>query len=113
MAPICCSKFVAQSTTARSVPGSGIDLTGSPMQTWPLPKRLDSPDLWTVPPVTAVVLEKAGRFRIEVCNAIEFAASHAANRHKVAIAAANVHRELLVQAVVIRDFDMPNIRQHA
>src|SRR5271166_4345473 len=26
---------------ARSVPGLGIDLTGSPMQTWPLPKRLD------------------------------------------------------------------------
>jgi hypothetical protein len=25
------------------------DLTGSPIQTWPLSKRHDPPDLWTVP----------------------------------------------------------------
>src|SRR5208337_5356584 len=34
-----------------------IDLTGSPMQTWPLPKRLDSPDLWTVPFLVAPALD--------------------------------------------------------
>jgi hypothetical protein len=43
MAPICCSKSAAQSTTARSVPGLGIDSTGSPRQTRPLPKRHDPP----------------------------------------------------------------------
>jgi hypothetical protein len=30
MAPICCSRSVARSTTARSDPGSGVDLTGWP-----------------------------------------------------------------------------------
>ena len=49
MARICCCKFVARSTTAHSVPGLSIDLTGCPMPTWPLPKRHDPPDLWTVP----------------------------------------------------------------
>src|ERR1700692_1243853 len=50
MAPICCSRSVAQSTTAHSVPGLGIDLTGSLMRTRPLPMRHDPPDPWTVPP---------------------------------------------------------------
>src|SRR5271165_2409644 len=65
MAPICCSKFVAQSTTARSVPGLGIDLTGSPMQTWPLPKQHDPPDLWTVP--KALVHRKSGEVSHILC----------------------------------------------
>jgi hypothetical protein len=49
-APICYCKFVAQSTTERSVPGLGIDLTGSPMQTRPLRKRHD-PDSPTTGPI--------------------------------------------------------------
>jgi hypothetical protein len=47
-APICCGS-AAQSTTARSVPDLGIDLTGSPVQTLPLPNRHDPPNVWTVP----------------------------------------------------------------
>src|ERR1700677_4403445 len=43
MALICCSKSAAQSTMARSAPGSDIDLTGLPTKTWPLPKWHDPP----------------------------------------------------------------------
>jgi hypothetical protein len=38
-----------QSTTVRSAPRSVIDLTGSPAQISPLPKRHDPPNVWTVP----------------------------------------------------------------
>jgi hypothetical protein len=43
------SRPLAQSITARSVSGLGIDLIGSQMPTWPLPKWHDPADLWTVP----------------------------------------------------------------
>jgi NAD(P)-dependent dehydrogenase (short-subunit alcohol dehydrogenase family) len=49
MAPIYCSRFVTQSTPARSAPGSGTDLIGSPMPARPLPKLHDPPDPWTAP----------------------------------------------------------------
>jgi hypothetical protein len=49
-APICCFRSAAQSTTARSVSGWGIDLIGSQIPPRPLPKRHDLSDLWTVPP---------------------------------------------------------------
>src|ERR1700692_1969709 len=63
MAPICCSRSVAQSTTAHSVPGLGIDLTGSLMRTRPLPMRHDPPDPSTVPGELEPLLEKRLRAR--------------------------------------------------
>jgi hypothetical protein len=41
VAQICCRRSAAQSTTARLVPGWGINLTGSPMQHGPLPTQHD------------------------------------------------------------------------
>jgi hypothetical protein len=57
---ICCSRSAAQSTTARSVSGSGIDLIGSQMPTWPLRKRYDPPNLWTVPSPDAQAIDFMG-----------------------------------------------------
>jgi hypothetical protein len=46
------------------VSGLDADLTGSPMPIWPLPKRHDPPDLWTVPKAAAVRLVFEGFVKI-------------------------------------------------
>jgi hypothetical protein len=82
MTPICCFRFVARSTMARSVPGLGIDLIGLPKQIRSLLSRHDSLDLWTVP-ATAGTMLCCCRLDISTTTVADTQGthSHAANDH--------------------------------
>jgi hypothetical protein len=62
MAPICCSRSAAQSTTVSLVPGLGADLIGSPIQAGACQSGM-IPECLTVPPCRDQRVERTRRSR--------------------------------------------------